>query len=314
MVFKIHPEALIPLRSSYIDIFPFLVFFFLSFLALVILLRRKKINIWRKFSQVISLFLFIYFTAECFCFIRNALLFGIPLIGKEELLSFGYLILFVFVVAFALVFGRIFCGWICPFGFLQEIFFFFNKKIPKKLYLPLLGLAITGGIVYIILLKPSQDIILQFIPNFLAILLLLILFLLTINIKLEPKLKRIKFFIFFFWVVLLLSRVYTFQPWCYLYGLMTGEYGIVGAFLLVIASSVLFYRPYCRFICPVGVLLYFCSNYSLFNLKKSDCKKCGKCKQICLLQNINEGRVKDKGDCILCGRCVEKNGFRFVLR
>lgn len=313
MVFKIHPEALIPLRGGYVDAFPFLAFFILSFLALFFLLKRNKMSFWRRISQTVALFIFVYFTSECFCFIRNAILFGIPLIGKEEILSFGYLILFIFVIAFAIVFGRIFCGWICPFGFLQDIISLFNKKIRKNLHLPLLILAILGGIIYIISLKPSQDTLLQFIPNFLALLLLLILFLSTVNLKLESKLRRIKFVIFFFWIALLLGKVYTFEPWCYLYGLKTGEYGIVGALVLVIASSALFFRPYCRFICPAGVLLYFCSKHSQFNLKKSDCKRCSNCNKVCPLQNIDKGEIKNKSECMLCGECIEKHGFKLSL-
>jgi len=318
MVFKIHPEAVIPLRGSYVDIFPFLAFFVLFFSALFFLLKGKRVIFWRRILQIVSLFLFIYFTQECFCFIRNAFLSGVPLIGKDELLSFGYLILFIFIISFALIFGRIFCGWVCPFGFLQDIFYFFGKKIfknaKKKLFIFILFSAIIGGFFSIVLLRPSQDILIQFIPNFLAAFLLIILIFYTLNSGLESKLKKMRFFVFFFWLGLIFAHIYTFQPWCYLYGATTGEYGIRIALFLIIVASSLYYRSYCRFICPVGVLLYFCSKYSIFNLKKEDCKKCGKCKQVCLLQNIDEGRLKDKGDCILCGRCIEKDGFRVSLK
>lgn len=310
MVFKIHPKALIPLRESYVDIFPLLVFFILFFFALYILFRKRKIEVFRKIVQVISFFLFIYFTQECFCFIRNAVLLGIPLIGKQELLSFGYLNLFVFVICFTLVFGRVFCGWICPFGSLQDLSFLFNKRVPKRMYLPILGLAIIGGIVYFILFSPSQDVLLQFIPNFLALLLLLILVIFTIKPNLSPKLRKIRLFIFFGWIGLLIARVYTFQPWCYLYGAKTGEYGIRLALILIMLSSVLYYRSYCRFICPVGVLLYYCSKLSIFDLRRDSSKIPKWTERVCPLNNIAKDRVVDKGACLLCGRCVEKAGFK----
>ena len=316
MVFKIHPEALIPLRGSYVDVFPLLAFFILSFSAFFFLFHSKRINLLRRGLQSISVFLFVYFTAECFCFIRNTILFGIPLIGKNELLSFGYLVLFIFIVAFAIIFGRIFCGWICPFGFLQEIVFFLNKRIKRNLHLPLLILALLGGIIYLILLKPSQDILIQFIPHFLVLLLLLILLIRTVNFKLEPRLKKIRFIIFLIWIVLLLGRIYIFEPWCYLHGLKTGEYGIVGAFYIIMVGFPLFFRPYCRFICPVGVSFYFCAKHSVFNLKKKeDCKRsCSNCLHVCPIQNIDKGKIKDKSECILCGECIRRDGFRLSLR
>lgn len=313
VLFKTHPQAVIPLRGSYVDVFPFLVFFLISSFALYVLLNKKKVNILRRVVQVISVLLFIYFTSECFCLIRNAVLFGFPLIGREELLSFGYLILSVFIVSITFVFGRIFCGWICPFGFLQEAVYFFNRVISRRLYLPIIMLTFAAGIIYIIFLKPSQDIFFQFLPNFLAMFMLFILFFYVVNNKSELKLRKIRKFIFFFWLLLLLCKIYTFQPWCYLYGLKTGEYGIEGAFIVVLIGALIFYRPYCRFICPVGALLSYSSKWAVFSLDRKECKNCEQCGKVCLSGNIDKGKIKNKGDCILCGQCIEKDGFCFSI-
>lgn len=313
VLFKTHPQAVIPLRGSYVDVFPFMVFFIIFSFVLYVLLTKKKVTALRRIVQVISALLFIYFTSECFCLIRNAVLFGFPLIGREELLSFGYLILFVFIVSITFALGRIFCGWICPFGFLQEAAYFLNRGISRRLYLPIIMLTFAAGIIYIIFLKPSQDIFFQFLPNFLALFMLFILFFYVISNKLEVKLRKIRGVIFFFWLALLLCKVYTFQPWCYLYGLKTGEYGIQGALVGVIIGSFIFFRPYCRFICPVGALLSYCSKQAVFSLGRKDCRNCKQCSKVCLLHNIGEGKIKNKGDCILCGQCIEKDGFCFSI-
>ena len=39
----------------------------------------------------------------------------------DDLNAFKYLIVFATVAAFAMLFGRLFCGWLCPLGFAQEL-------------------------------------------------------------------------------------------------------------------------------------------------------------------------------------------------
>lgn len=76
--------------------------------------------------------------------------------------------------------------------------------------------------------------------------------------------------------------------------------------LAVIVGSVVFYRPFCKWLCPLGAF------YALFNrisftrmeLSRSRCVSCGHCEQVCpmqvqVLKNINSA------ECIRCGRCAQ---------
>jgi Polyferredoxin len=78
----------------------------------------------RKLSLIISLLLFpvtIYYFSPAV--IINA--------GLEGIIN-GSFIVFGFMLVSAVLFGRWFCGYICPAGALQEILFSANNKIPKQ--------------------------------------------------------------------------------------------------------------------------------------------------------------------------------------
>ena len=105
--------------------------------------QTGKIHRWRFASQFSFVFLlnpyFFLFRGFCFpamnCWACPAAAFGCPVGGIGEFLALGlipYLAIGLMLIAGALV-GRLICGWVCPFGFIQDLF----AKIPiKKLPLP----------------------------------------------------------------------------------------------------------------------------------------------------------------------------------
>ena len=69
-------------------------------------------------------------------------------------------------------------------------------------------------------------------------------------------------------------------------------------------------RPFCRFICPYGVLLGVVSlvSFKSRKIEKEDCVHCGLCQKVCPTQAITIDRSnkcsKISGyDCIQCNRC-----------
>ena len=74
--------------------------------------------------------------------------------------------------------------------------------------------------------------------------------------------------------------------------------------LIVLISSTMIHRPFCKYLCPLGAIYGLFSKFSLYqmNLDKSRCVGCHKCEQVCPMQvkctqNINSA------ECIRCGRC-----------
>lgn len=75
-------------------------------------------------------------------------------------------------------------------------------------------------------------------------------------------------------------------------------------FLGVLLLSMVVYRPFCRFICPYGLLLSLTAAVSAFRFRRTDaCIQCGRCERVC---PTDEAKVGDrKSECYMCGRCVE---------
>ena len=77
--------------------------------------------------------------------------------------------------------------------------------------------------------------------------------------------------------------------------------GVTAVFALL---SVFIYRPFCRTLCPLGVLLSLVSRFSLFRIHMhDDCIKCHRCTRECPNGAINNG-VVDTRECLLCGQCI----------
>lgn len=75
-------------------------------------------------------------------------------------------------------------------------------------------------------------------------------------------------------------------------------------FVVMLLVSMVFYRPFCRIICPYGVLLSLAAGTSLFVLQRTDaCIECKCCERNC---PVDEAKRDDrKAECYLCGRCTD---------
>lgn len=82
-------------------------------------------------------------------------------------------------------------------------------------------------------------------------------------------------------------------------------YAWKGVLLAVtIMFSIIIYRPFCKYICPLGAL------YSIFNpisiiryrVDGEKCVQCGRCEQACQMQ-VNPVEHPNHPECIRCGRC-----------
>jgi len=75
--------------------------------------------------------------------------------------------------------------------------------------------------------------------------------------------------------------------------------------ILLVLVSLFVERAFCRFACPLGVLLWLGEHISIFNVRvdKESCNSCQLCNKIC---PMNKDLVSGKGECIGCGKCLEK--------
>jgi polyferredoxin len=74
------------------------------------------------------------------------------------------------------------------------------------------------------------------------------------------------------------------------------------AFVAVIAVSLIFYRPFCRIICPLGALFQIAAVQGRWRLRRTDaCVACGRCERACPTGDAGA----PTGECYFCRRCVE---------
>ena len=186
------------------------------------------------------------------------------------------------LVIFGTVLGRLVCGFLCPFGLVQDLLFKipFIKKIRRL---------------------PGEKALRWLRFLFLAIFVILLpLFVIDITGLGEPGFCK--------WI----CPVGTLEggvPLVLLNSAMRGAAGFLFRWKLVILIitllfSIIIYRPFCRYICPLGAIYGVFNKVSFYRYKidASKCTKCGACQKICKL-DIPVYEKPDSMDCIRCGDC-----------
>lgn len=80
------------------------------------------------------------------------------------------------------------------------------------------------------------------------------------------------------------------------------------AFILcaVVVGSVVFYRPFCKWLCPLGAFYALLSRVSLFQMKvdEAKCVHCGACARMCKM-DVDITKNANHAECIRCGMCMK---------
>lgn len=73
----------------------------------------------------------------------------------------------------------------------------------------------------------------------------------------------------------------------------------------VIVLSVFFYRPFCKWICPLGAFYALFNKISVYRLsvEKDKCTACGICSSVCKM-DVDVFRSPNHSKCIRCGDCI----------
>lgn len=171
------------------------------------------------------------------------------------------------------IFGRVFCGWACPFGLFQDIVHVFkgidlpdslHKVLTKVKYLVLV--AVFAACYYTG--TPFFDRVNPFATLTSAI----------------PRMLLVGFTVDM-WVIVRLTL-----------------------FFLLLISFLFVNRFWCRYLCPVGGLASIFNKVSPLHLHfdPSRCDKCKECLDVCPTRvNIFDVARKRPAECILCGSCAD---------
>ena len=75
--------------------------------------------------------------------------------------------------------------------------------------------------------------------------------------------------------------------------------------IIVVVLSVVFYRPFCKWICPLGAFYALMNKVSLLGIKVDEhkCVSCGKCARACKM-DVDVIKTPNSTECIRCGKCI----------
>ena len=76
--------------------------------------------------------------------------------------------------------------------------------------------------------------------------------------------------------------------------------------ILCILASVFIYRPFCKYVCPLGAFYALFRKVSLVRMAVDEtaCVHCGACAKICKM-NVDPVKDPDSAECIRCGECMK---------
>ncbi|MBQ6020680.1 MAG: 4Fe-4S binding protein [Clostridia bacterium] len=179
------------------------------------------------------------------------------------------------LLLFGLFLGRAICGFLCPFGLLQELLDRIpTKKIKKNRVTRLLSKLKYIVLAVFVVIIP----LVKLVPGFCKFICPAGTLEGGIPLALGNKDIRALLGALFSWKVFVLAAVLLACLFCY--------------------------RAFCRFLCPLGALYSFFNPISFFGLRvdKSKCTNCGVCVRSC---KMDVTRVCG-GECIQCGECIGK--------
>ena len=189
-----------------------------------------------------------------------------------------------YLAAIGLLVGRFICGWLCLFGLIQELLYKIQTpkiQVPEKL-----------------------DKILRY---FKYVLLILFVFAL-------PFFYRSSFRAGDPFFCKYICPVGTLEGGIPLVLLNSGMRAAAGALfrwkfailIICILASIFIYRPFCKYMCPLGAFYGLFQKISLLRLSINEdaCINCGACQNICKM-NVDPVKNPNSAECIRCGECVK---------
>lgn len=333
--FKIIELPVLPIEGTSGDATPFIIMLVLFGLAALSFLRGRNLTLARGIILTFSSLFLVIMVHRTMCFIRGWL-FGLQLVGKNNLLAFYYLSMFVALTFFGLVAGGLFCGWMCPVGLIQEIAG--RIGLLKKRLGPVtamrIDLGLSAGILIIFIYMvaragpySSTSIFISENTSTLLVGILLVLIpFMVLSRTLQSRLWWLRNAALGFRVVVLGVGIWVTNPGCTLFE-SEAEASSMITLLAVILASLVISRAYCRYICPFGAWLGILSRFSILGMKFPSTQgatcgfqergtpadhdrcsiSCGRCVSVCPSGALDDGR-RDPSFCIMCGRCHDRCG------
>jgi hypothetical protein len=190
----------------------------------------------------------------------------------KKLHESSYVLMWI-VLLLTLVLGPVFCGWICPFGTIQEWFGKIGKKLFKRRFNHFIPYKVDR------ILRYARYLVLAWIIY------------MTVS-------SATLFFA-------------EYDPYYLLFHFWTGEVAVGGLVLLVITllASIFIERPWCKYACPYGAVLGVFNLFAIFRIRRqeSTCTSCSLCSRNCPMNiPVDTLKIVRNHQCIDCLECTSE--------
>ncbi|MBR7116415.1 MAG: 4Fe-4S binding protein [Clostridia bacterium] len=190
--------------------------------------------------------------------------------------------IFGIIMLYGIILGRTICGFLCPFGLVQDLLY--------KIKTPKLG-------------KSRFTKILSYL-KYVILVLLVVVFPLIYMLRDVPLPSFCKYICpagTLGGAMGLLANAVNDGMFSMLGSLFTWKFAVL---VVIIVACIFIYRAFCRFLCPLGALYGLFNRFSFLGitLERPKCTDCGRCITVCKMDITSVGDM----ECISCGECISE--------
>jgi ferredoxin len=263
----------------------------------------------KKLRIVFELLIFAFITFSFFFFFPDALknissrTQIIPLIisstGKGFILSLVLLTIFIITT---IIFGRVYCSFLCPLGCFQDILIriktLLKRKTKFRYHKPLTILRLTILAITIISIISGSLYLVGYLDPY-------SIFGRIVNYIIKPIMSFINNSGD---LILRKADIYWLSIMNFPQIKILGIIPFISILVIIIYLSLKRGRLYCNSVCPLGTFLGIFSVRCLHKIEidKSVCNSCGLCESVCKAECINsKDKTVDNSSCIRCFNCLD---------
>jgi MauM/NapG family ferredoxin protein len=292
--------------------------------------KHRLLELLRIFGQTAFFLLFLYlllgahYTGEDYIGSTVQLFFHVdPLLALVTMVAarllYRALLVALITVVVTVLFGRLFCGWVCPLGAVHQFSSFVFKRT-KFLKPPREDKASLAPKYYVLILVLAGALLgldlagyldpLSFLTRSMSV---------AVFPALAHALSNLNGALYGLGAAGLARSIsQALDNWTINVTFLQG-FSVGLLFLGAVALNARKERFWCRYICPTGALLGLLSRWNLLKLRIDDakCIKCGLCTQHCETQaNPYPNETWKSGECVYCQNCASicpTGAIRFPL-
>lgn len=192
------------------------------------------------------------------------------------------------LLLFGLTLGRVVCGWLCPFGLIQELLYKIpGKKVKKGRWSRRLSWLKYGVLVVFALAIPAYFALRHVpLPGFCKYICPAGTLEGAVALVLHPANGDLRG---------LLGSLFLLK---------------LSVMILVLSACAVIHRAFCRFLCPLGAIYSLFARLALLGVRvdPARCSDCGACVRVCPMD------IRTVGDreCVHCGKCISVCGQKAI--